>query len=274
MLEHIQEAVAAIRQKTNFQPLYGIILGTGLGQLIKRVKVTMSIPYTHIPHFPEATVESHTGQLIFGELGGKPVVVMQGRFHYYEGYTMQQITLPVRVMKLLGIKKLFISNAAGGLSSEFQLSDLMVLTDHINLLPENPLRGKNLDELGPRFPDLFQPYDPDLLRQAQGVAQKLAIPLRQGVYASVTGPNLETPAEYRFLRVIGADAVGMSTVPEVLVARHMDLPVFAVSVITDLCTPEALEPVTIQKVLAAAALAEPKLTALIEELVTQQSDTL
>lgn len=274
MLAHIQEAVAAIRQQTNFQPLYGIILGTGLGQLINRVNVTLSIPYTQIPHFPEATVESHTGHLIFGELGGKPVVVMQGRFHYYEGYDMQQITLPVRVMKLLGIKKLFISNAAGGLSPEFQLSDLMALTDHINLLPDNPLRGKNLDELGPRFPDLFRPYDASLLRQAQGIAEKLDIPLRQGVYASVSGPNLETPAEYRFLRVIGADAVGMSTVPEVLVARHMDLPVFAVSVITDLCTPEALEPVTIQKVLAAAALAEPKLTALIEELVTQQNDTL
>lgn len=274
MIKQIEEAVAAIQQKTVYKPLYGIILGTGLGQLINRVKIDIIIPYDQIPHFPVATVESHNGHLIFGELGGKPVVVMQGRFHYYEGYDMQQITLPVRVMKLLGIKKLFISNAAGGLSPEFQLSDLMALTDHINLLPENPLRGKNLDQLGPRFPDLYRPYDELLLRQASEIAEKLQIPLRKGVYVSVTGPNLETPAEYRFLRVIGADAVGMSTVPEVLVARHMNLPVFAVSVITDMCTPEALEPVTIEKVLAAAAVAEPKLTALVEQLITLQNDTL
>lgn len=275
MLEQIHEAVAAIRKKTDHKPLYGIILGTGLGQLINRVKVELSIPYDQIPHFPVATVESHNGHLIFGELGGKPVVVMQGRFHYYEGYSMQQITLPVRVMKLLGIRKLFISNAAGGLNPEFQLSDLMVITDHINLLPENPLRGKNLDQLGPRFPDLFRPYDEELVQQATALASRLQFQLKKGVYVSVSGPNLETPAEYRFLRVIGADAVGMSTVPEVLVARHMELPVFAVSVITDLCTPEALQPVTIQKVLAAAAAAEPKLTALIEALVTTQpSDVL
>lgn len=271
MLEQIQQAVAAIRRKTDFTPRYGIILGTGLGQLINKVKIKLSIPYEEIPHFPVSTVESHHGKLVFGELGGKQVVVMQGRFHYYEGYNMQQITLPVRVMKLLGIQKLFISNAAGGLSPDFEHSDLMALTDHINLLPENPLRGKNLDEMGPRFPDLYQPYDSELLKQAAGLAEQLQIKLRKGVYVSVTGPNLETPAEYRFLRVIGADAVGMSTVPEVLVARHMNLPVFAVSVITDLCTPESLEPVTIEKVLAAAAKAEPKLSALVESLIAHQT---
>ncbi|WP_224996450.1 purine-nucleoside phosphorylase [Cesiribacter sp. SM1] len=271
MLQQIQEAVAAIRKQISFDPQIGIILGTGLGQLVNKVKVQHSIRYDDIPHFPISTVESHNGRLIFGELGGKQVVVMQGRFHYYEGYNMQQITLPVRVMKLLGIKQLYISNAAGGLNPDHKLADLMALNDHINLLPENPLRGKNLDEFGPRFPDMFKPYDETLLQQAGDIAARLGFRLHKGVYAAVTGPNLETPAEYRYMRVIGADAVGMSTVPEALVARHMNLPVFAVSVITDLCTPEALEHVTIEKVLAAAAMAEPKLTALVEELVSLQT---
>lgn len=274
MQKQIQEAVAAIQQKTGYTPLYGIILGTGLGQLVNRVKIEISIPYDQIPHFSVSTVESHNGHLIFGELGGKPVVVMQGRFHYYEGYNMQQITLPVRVMKQLGVRKLFISNAAGGLDPEFRLADLMLITDHINLLPENPLRGPNLDDFGPRFSDMFRPYDEQLLQQASSLAEKLDISLRKGIYVSVTGPNLETPAEYRFLRTIGADAVGMSTVPEVLVARHMNLPVFAVSVITDLCSPDALEPVTIQKVLAAAAMAEPKLTDLVEHMISLQTNSL
>jgi purine-nucleoside phosphorylase len=272
MQTQIEEAVAAIRRITDLEPHIGIILGTGLGQLVNRVVVQHRIPYTDIPHFPVATVESHQGYLIFGELGGKPVVVMQGRFHYYEGYNMQQITLPVRVMKLLGIHKLFISNAAGGLNPGYELSDLMALNDHINLLPENPLRGPNLDAYGPRFPDMYKPYDEDLLEQAGRLAETLGFPLRKGVYASVTGPNLETPAEYRYLRIIGADAVGMSTVPEALVARHMNLPVFAVSVITDMGTPEGVEHVTLEKVLAAAAVAEPKLTALIEALVAHQTD--
>lgn len=274
MQDIINEAVAAIQAKTSHKPLYGIILGTGLGQLINRVKIELSIPYDQIPHFPAPTVESHSGHLIFGSLGSKPVVVMQGRFHYYEGYSMQQITLPVRVMKQLGIRKLLISNAAGGLRSDFELAELMAITDHINLLPDNPLRGKNLDRLGPRFPDMFQPYDPALLVHADQVAESLGIKLRKGIYASVSGPNLETPAEYRYLSTIGADAVGMSTVPEVLVARHMNLPVFAVSVITDLCAPEHLEPVTLEKVLAAAAKAEPKLTALMEKMVELQTESL
>lgn len=271
MLQQIHEAVAAIRKQINTDPQIGIILGTGLGQLVNRVKVQHSIRYEDIPNFPISTVESHNGQLIFGELGGKQVVVMQGRFHYYEGYNMQQITLPVRVMKLLGIRQLYISNAAGGLNPDYQLADLMALSDHINLLPENPLRGKNLDEFGPRFPDMFKPYDEPLLEQAGKIAAAQNFTLHKGVYASVTGPNLETPAEYRYLRIIGADAVGMSTVPEALVARHMNLPVFAVSVITDMGIPEIMEHVTIEKVLAAAARAEPKLTALVEELVSLQT---
>ncbi|AHM59488.1 purine nucleoside phosphorylase I [Flammeovirgaceae bacterium 311] len=271
MLQQIQEAVAAIRKQTNFDPQIGIILGTGLGLLVNRVKVHHSIRYEDIPNFPISTVESHNGHLIFGELGGKQVVVMQGRFHYYEGYNMQQITLPVRVMKLLGIRQLYISNAAGGLNPDYKLADLMALSDHINLLPENPLRGKNLDSFGPRFPDMFKPYDELLLEQAGKIAASQNFTLHKGVYASVTGPNLETPAEYRYLRIIGADAVGMSTVPEALVARHMNLPVFAVSVITDMGIPEIMEHVTIEKVLAAAAQAEPKLTALVEELVSLQT---
>ncbi|EMR03551.1 purine-nucleoside phosphorylase [Cesiribacter andamanensis] len=272
MQTQIHEAVAAIRRITDATPHIGIILGTGLGQLVNKVSIQHRIPYTDIPHFPAATVESHQGYLIFGQLGGKPVVVMQGRFHYYEGYSMQQITLPVRVMKLLGIRKLFISNAAGGLNPDYQLSDLMALNDHINLLPENPLRGPNMNDFGPRFPDMYKPYDETLLEQAGQLAETLGFPLRKGVYASVTGPNLETPAEYRYLRIIGADAVGMSTVPEALVARHMNLPVFAVSVITDMGTPEGVEHVTLEKVLAAAAQAEPKLTALIEALVATQTE--
>lgn len=272
MKQHIEEAVAYIQQQISFRPKIGIILGTGLGQLVDKVEVEASIAYDQIPHFLTSTVESHSGHLLFGRLSGKPVVVMQGRFHYYEGYSMQQITLPVRVMKELGIIKLFISNAAGGLNPDQKLSDLMILNDHINLFPENPLRGPNDDEMGPRFPDMFEPYDTKLLKQAMYVADTLGIKLHQGVYAGVTGPNLETPAEYRYLRTIGADAVGMSTIPEAIVARHINIPVMAISVITDLCVPGYIEPVSIQKVLAAAAEAEPKLTSLIKEVVAQQTD--
>jgi purine-nucleoside phosphorylase len=272
MLKKIQEAVSFIQEQTSFRPKIGIILGTGLGQLVNKVEIEASIPYDKIPHFPVSTVESHSGHLIFGRLSGKPVVVMQGRFHYYEGYSMQEVTFPVRVLKQLGITKLFISNAAGALNPDHKLSDLMVLNDHINLFPENPLRGKNLDEMGPRFPDMFEPYDRMLLKQVLYVADTLKINVHQGVYAGVTGPNLESPAEYRYLRTIGADAVGMSTIPENIVARHMNLPVMAISVLTDLCMPGYLEPVSIEKVLAAAAAAEPKLTAIITELTAQQTD--
>lgn len=272
MIEKIQEAVAYIQEQSSFTPKIGIILGTGLGQLVNNVKIEASIPYKDIPHFPVSTVEGHSGQLIFGRLSGKPVVVMQGRFHYYEGYSMKEITFPIRVLKLLGIQKLFITNAAGALNPEHELSGLMVINDHIDLFPENPLRGKNLDEMGPRFPDMFEPYDLTLLKQLLYVADTFNIKVHQGVYAGVTGPNLETPAEYRYLRTIGADAVGMSTIPEAIVARHIKLPVLAISVLTDLCMPGYVEPVSIEKVLAAAAAAEPKLTKIITELVAQQTD--
>jgi purine-nucleoside phosphorylase len=272
MLKEIQEAAYYIQKKTPFIPKIGIILGTGLGQLVNKVEIETSISYDQIPHFPVSTVESHSGQLIFGTLSGKPVVVMQGRFHYYEGYSMQEVTFPVRVLKQLGIRKLFISNAAGALNPDHRLSDLMVINDHIDLFPENSLRGKNLDEMGSRFPDMFEPYDRMLLKQVLYVADTLKIKVHQGVYAGVTGPNLETPAEYRYLRIIGADAVGMSTIPEAIVARHMHMPVMAISVLTDLCMPGYLEPVSIEKVLAAAGAAEPKLTKIISELTAQQTD--
>ncbi|GAB3636194.1 purine-nucleoside phosphorylase [Hymenobacter arcticus] len=269
-MQAIQEAAAYIQaHSANFQPTTGIILGTGLGALAKEVDVAFEINYTDIPHFPHSTVESHAGRLLLGTLGGHKVAVLQGRFHYYEGYTMQQVVLPVRVLKLLGISQLFVSNAAGGLNPEFALSDLMLIDDHINLLPGNPLTGPNLDELGPRFPDMFAPYDGDLLARARAAAVALGqnSTTQRGVYVAAPGPMLETPAEYRYLRTIGADAVGMSTVPEVIAARHMGLPVLAVSVITDLCYPGQLKPVVISEILAAAAAAEPRLTALMKALL-------
>lgn len=260
-----------IKSRASLPPEFGIILGTGLGGLIQEIEVEEVIDYDNIPHFPISTVESHHGKLIFGQLSGKPVLAMQGRFHYYEGYTMQQVVFPVRVMKLLGIQKLFVSNAAGGLNPAFGISELMILNDHINLLPANPLTGRNIEELGIRFPDMLDCYDPEMIAKAQEIAQKHQIKSHTGVYVSVPGPNLETPAEYKFLRIIGADAVGMSTVPEVIAARQMSLPVFAVSVITDLCSPEALKPVSIEEVIAAAQKAEPSLTLLMKELVGSSS---
>lgn len=266
LMDQIREAYLFIHGQYAKAPKYGIILGTGLGALINDIEIKHSISYTDIPHFPVSTVETHSGRLIFGELGGKEVVVMQGRFHYYEGYTMQQVTFPVRVMKLLGIEKLFVSNAAGGINPTYQKSDLMLIEDHINLQPENPLTGPNLNQLGPRFPDMSEPYDRSLLKLALSTGSREGISLQQGVYVSVPGPNLETRAEYRFLRTIGADAVGMSTVPEVIAAKHAGLPVFAVSVITDLCFGE-LEPVSIEDVIAAAAKAEPNMTKLISKMI-------
>ena len=270
MLAQLQEAAAYIQASSqHFQPETGIILGTGLGALAKEVDVEHEINYADIPHFPLSTVESHAGRLLLGRMAGKKVAVLQGRFHYYEGYTMQQVAMPVRVLKLLGITRLLVSNAAGGLHPDFNLADLMLIDDHINLQPTNPLIGPNLDELGPRFPDMFAPYDADLLRRAEAAAHTLgqAGTTRRGVYASVPGPMLETPAEYRYLRTIGADAVGMSTVPEVIAARQLNLPVLAVSVITDLCAPGHLKPVVLADIFAAAGAAEPRLTALIKAVV-------
>jgi purine-nucleoside phosphorylase len=272
-MKEIQEAVAFIQAQTrNFQPTTGIILGTGLGALAKEVEVQHEISYADIPHFPVSTVESHAGRLLLGTLSGQKVVVLQGRFHYYEGYSMEQVVMPVRVMKLLGIKQLFVSNAAGGLNPEFAISDLMLIDDHINLLPGNPLIGPNDAKLGPRFPDMYAAYDPTLLARARAAAVALGqnATTQRGVYVAVPGPMLETPAEYRYLRTIGADAVGMSTVPEVIAARHLGLPVLAVSVITDLCYPGQLKPVVIADILAAAAVAEPRLTALMKAVLAAE----
>lgn len=268
-----QEAVDFIRTRTDFKPIYGIILGTGLGRLAQEIDTQTVIGYEEIPHFPVSTVESHAGRLIFGTLRGKPVVAMQGRFHYYEGYTLQQVTFPVRVMYKLGIKRLFISNAAGGLNPNMEVGDLMIITDHINLLPDNPLRGKNYEEFGPRFPDMSQPYDPQLIERACQIAERLNIRYHTGVYVAVQGPCLETKAEYRFLRIIGADAVGMSTVPEVIVARHMGLSCFGISVITDIGFPiERVKEVSLEDVIAAANEAEPRMTQLLATLIEELND--
>ncbi len=270
--EKLNEALTFIRSFYKDKPKVGIILGTGLGALVDEVETKLTISYEDIPHFPLSTVESHAGKLIFGKLSGQNVMVMQGRFHYYEGYSMQQIVFPVRVMKMLGIEYLFVSNAAGALNPTYRLSELMVLEDHINLLPSNPLIGKNISELGIRFPDMFEPYSSKLINLADEIVKEQAtknnkINFHKGVYVSVSGPNLETRAEYRYLRTIGADAVGMSTVPEVIAAVHMNLPVFAVSVLTDLCQPENVKPITLEEVLQAAALAEPKMAFLFKEMI-------
>jgi purine-nucleoside phosphorylase len=268
LIERLQEAIAFIRTRTAFQPEYGIILGTGLGNLVSHIQIDTEINYSLIPHFQVSTVESHSGKLIFGTIGKKKVVAMQGRFHYYEGYTMEEVVFPVRTMKLLGITKLFISNAAGSLNAGINKGDLMIIRDHINLQPSNPLVGPNEYELGPRFPDLFAAYDSDLIKRALKIAQDHQITCHAGVYVSVPGPNLETPAEYNYLHVIGGDAVGMSTVPEVLAAVHMGLPVFAISVITDKGFPlDEIEPVTVDDVIAVAKTAEPKMTLILQELI-------
>jgi purine-nucleoside phosphorylase len=268
MLENIQNTARYIKSRINdFEPEVGIILGTGLGGLVKEIEVEKQLMYGNIPDFPISTLEFHSGKLIFGTLAGKKVVAMQGRLHYYEGYSMQQITFPVRVMKMLGIKNLLVSNASGSLNPDFKKGDLMIIDDHINLQPQNPLIGRNEDELGPRFPDMSQPYRLHLIKKGLDIAKANNITCHKGVYVAVTGPNLETKAEYKYLRIIGGDAVGMSTVPEVIVANHMGLPVFAISVLTDEGFPEELEPVSIDTILAIAAGAEPKLTQILKELI-------
>ncbi|NCP84671.1 MAG: purine-nucleoside phosphorylase [Bacteroidetes bacterium] len=257
------EAVAYIQSKTEMRPEYLVILGTGLGDLVKKITVIDSISYKDIPHFPVSTVESHAGRLLFGELGGKQVVAMQGRFHFYEGYTMQQIVFPVRVLQANGAKTLIVSNAAGGMNPLFKKGDVMCINDHINLIGDNPLMGPNDDVLGPRFPDMSQPYSFKLRNSAEKIALEQGIRLQHGVYVAVSGPNLETKAEYRFLRNLGADVVGMSTVPETIAAVHMGMSVLGFSVITDECFPDALEPVQMADILAAADIAQPKMTKLI-----------
>ncbi len=263
----IDEAVAFLRKRTTARPTVGIILGTGLGGLVKEMRTETVIDYAGIPHFPVSTVESHHGKLIFGTLAGKAVVAMQGRFHKYEGYTLQQVTFPVRVMKALGVGRLLISNAAGALNPLFRKGDVMIVTDHINLLGDNPLIGPNDESLGPRFPDMSEPYSRALIGIAEQAALDLKIPVQKGVYAAMMGPNLETRAEYRFLRTVGADAVGMSTVPEDIVAVHSGMKVLGFSILTDECFPDALKPVTLKEVLKIAGKAEPRMTAIMKEVV-------
>lgn len=257
------EALAYIQSKTDFRPDFLIILGTGLGRLASQIQVATSIPYNEIPHFPVSTVESHAGRLLFGTLSGKKVVAMQGRFHYYEGYSMQQIVFPVRVLKALSVNTLLVSNACGGMNPNFRRGDIMCITDHINLIGDNPLIGANDNELGPRFPDMSEPYTRSLIDVADTVALSKGIKMHHGVYVAVSGPNLETRAEYRFLRQIGGDVVGMSTVPEVITAIHMGMKVLGISVITDECFPDSLKAVEMKEILEAADMAEPKMTSVI-----------
>ncbi|HEY2856192.1 MAG TPA: purine-nucleoside phosphorylase [Gemmatimonadaceae bacterium] len=261
--ERVEEAAAAVRERFDRTPDVAIILGTGLGRLGAEIRTAVAIEYADIPNFPLSTVESHAGRLLCGTLSGKTVIAMQGRFHRYEGYSLQQVTFPVRVLRALGAETLVVSNACGGMNPLWNAGDLMLIADHINLLGDNPLVGPNDDRLGPRFPDMSGAYDARLRSTARAVALQRGIELREGVYVAVTGPNLETRAEYRFLRTMGADVVGMSTVPEVIVAVHAGMRVLGLSIVTDMCLPDHLEPATVEKIIAVANGAEPKLTQLV-----------
>ncbi|MBO4995453.1 MAG: purine-nucleoside phosphorylase [Muribaculaceae bacterium] len=268
MIEKIRQTAEYISRRINGNhPDTAIILGTGLGALVDHIENKKYIPYAEIPNFPVSTVEGHSGNLIFGTLGSKPIMAMQGRFHYYEGYDMKQVTFPVRVMKALGINTLYVSNAAGGMNKEFKVGDIMIITDHINLFPENPLRGKNYEELGPRFPAMTEAYDHKLIGLADEIASRKGIRVMHGVYVGVPGPTFETPAEYEYFRIIGGDAVGMSTVPEVIVANHSGMKVFGVSVITDLGGKDVTEVPTHEDVQKAAQSAQPKMMEIMRELV-------
>lgn len=267
LLKFINETLVVIRKKTKNDYEIGIVLGTGLGGLVNEIEIEYEFDYEELPHFPLSTVESHRGKLILGKLSGKNVVAMQGRFHFYEGYTMKEITYPIRVMKFLGVKTLVVSNACGGMNPLYKRGDLMLMADHINLLGDNPLIGKNEDELGPRFPDMSEAYSLELLDIAEEVALDNKIKIQKGVYVAVPGPNLETKAEYRFLRAAGADVVGMSTVPENIVANHMGMKVLGLSIITDECFPETLRAVDVKEIIETAMKAEPKLTLLMKEVI-------
>ena len=268
----VAETAAVVREMNVSHPQVAIVLGTGLGGLAHEIEVATEIPYTDLPHFPLSTVETHAGRLIIGDLGGKAVVAMQGRFHYYEGYSMAQITFPIRVMRELGATTLVVSNACGGMNPSFRAGDVMVIEDHINLLGDNPLIGPNDEELGPRFPDMCDAYDRELIDLAEQVALDEGIRLQKGVYVAVSGPNLETRAEYRFLRTIGADVVGMSTVPEAIVAVHGGMRVLGLSVVTDECFPDALKPANIEEIIRIAGAAEPKLTRIMKRVVERLPD--
>jgi purine-nucleoside phosphorylase len=268
MLEKIKSTVSYIQDKTKFSPEVGIILGTGLGGLVKDIKIEHSLDYDTIPGFPVSTVDGHHGRLIFGELGGKKIVAMQGRFHFYEGYPMEMVIFPVRVMKFLGIKTLFVSNASGGVNPYYEIGDLMIINDHINLIP-NPLIGKHIPEFGARFPDMSEPYDLKLIEAAKEIAKKNNLKVQEGCYVATTGPTFETPKEYQYFRILGGDTVGMSTVPEVIIARQMGIPCFAISIITDLGVPGKIVEVTHEEVQKVAAKAETKMTLIMEELISQ-----
>jgi len=269
MLNKIKEAVAFIKGKYQYTPLTGIVLGSGLGSFTNEISIDLEIAYSDIPYFPVSTVKGHSGKLIFGELAGKKIVAMAGRFHFYEGYTAEEVVFPIRVMKFLGIKNLFLSNAAGAMNAGFKVGDLMIITDHISLFAANPLIGKNIDELGTRFPDMSEPYNKDIIKKAGAIAAKAGYDIKYGVYVGVTGPTFETRAEYKMLQVLGADTVGMSTVQEAIAAVHMGLPVFAMSVVTDIGIREDDNIITHEEVLQAAKDAEPKLTYIFKELVAQ-----
>ena len=268
MLERIQETADFLKSKIHTQPETAIILGTGLGSLVNEITDKYEISYTEIPHFPISTVEGHSGKLIFGKLGNKDIMAMQGRFHFYEGYSMKEVTFPVRVMRELGIKTLFVSNAAGGMNPDFNIGDLMIITDHINFFPEHPLHGKNIP-YGPRFPDMSEAYNRELIQKAQEIASEKGIKVQQGIYIGTQGPTYETPAEYKMFRILGADAVGMSTVPEVIVANHCGIRVFGISVITDLGVEGKIVEVTHEDVQKAADEAQPLMTTIMRELINR-----
>ncbi|WP_289763917.1 purine-nucleoside phosphorylase [Paramuribaculum intestinale] len=270
MLEKIKQTADFLRSKIDDMPKLAIILGTGLGPLADMIENKTVIPYSEIPNFPVSTVEGHSGNLIFGRLGNRQVIAMQGRFHYYEGYDMKEVTFPVRVMKQLGVKTLFVSNAAGGMNKEFRVGDIMIITDHINLFPENPLRGKNYEELGPRFPAMTEAYDKRLVAAAEDIAAQKGIRVMKGVYVGTQGPTFETPAEYEYFRIIGGDAVGMSTVPEVIVANHAGMKVFGVSVITDLGGKDVTDVPTHEEVQKAAEAAQPYMMEIMRELIERE----
>lgn len=267
MWEQVQQTVNYIKEKTNFSPEYGIILGSGLGNFTDDIQIEFTLPYNEIPNFPVSTVQGHKGALVFGTIGAKKVVAMQGRFHYYEGYSMQEVTFPVRVMKYIGVKKLIVSNASGGVNPSFKVGDIMIIKDHVNMMPEHPLRGKNEERFGPRFVNMSEPYSKKMISKAQDLAKNLNIDVKIGVYLGLQGPTYETLAEYVMVKNVGSDCVGMSTVPEVIVARHMEMETFGLSVITDMGDEDSIGTITHDEVLEAAKTAEPKVRTLIKELI-------
>ncbi|MBG6061344.1 purine-nucleoside phosphorylase [Flavobacterium sp. CG_9.1] len=269
MWEQVQETVSYINEKINFTPEYGVILGSGLGSFTDEMKVEYTLPYNEIPNFPVSTVQGHKGALVFGTIGDKKVVAMQGRFHFYEGYSMTEVTFPVRVMKFLGVTKLVVSNASGGVNPSYKVGSIVMITDHINMTPEHPLRGKNDERFGPRFVNMSEPYSRKMIAKATELAKELEIEVHEGIYLGLQGPTFETLAEYKMVKILGADCVGMSTVPEVIVARHMDLETFGISVITDMGNEESIGTISHEEVLEAAKAAEPKVRSLIKELILQ-----